>query len=51
MLDRGHDRVAAEHEIGGLLRALANVEQSSLRLTSDGQRLQLSVAIDLAPTK
>jgi hypothetical protein len=51
MLDRGHDRVAAEHEIDGLLRALAGVEQSSIQLTADGQRLQLSVAIALAPAQ
>jgi hypothetical protein len=49
MLDRGHDRAAAENEIDSLLRALAGVQQSSLQLTSDGQRLQLSVAIALAP--
>jgi hypothetical protein len=51
MLDRGHDRAAAEHEIDGLLRALAGVDQSSVQLMSDGQRLQLSVAIALAPAK
>ena len=51
MLDRGHDRAAAEREIDGLLRALAGVDQSSVQLTSDGQRLQLSVAIALAPAK
>lgn len=51
MLDRGHDRAAAEREIEGLLRALAGVDQSSVQLTSDGQRLQLSVAITLAPAK
>ncbi|HMC11678.1 MAG TPA: hypothetical protein VKH44_10325, partial [Pirellulaceae bacterium] len=51
MLDRGHDRAAAEREIDGLLRALAGVDQSSVQLTADGQRLQLSVAITLAPAK
>src|SRR5262249_51602186 len=51
MLDRGHDRAAAEHEIDGLLRALAGVEQSSVQLSADGGRLELSVAIALAPAK
>jgi len=51
MLDRGHDRGAAEREIDGLLRALADVDQSSVQLTSDGQRLRLSVEIAIAPAK
>lgn len=51
MLDRGHDRAAAEHEIDGLLRALAGVDQSSVQLTSDGQRLRLTIAIALVPPK
>ena len=51
MLDRGHDRAAAEREVDGLLRALAGVDQSSVQLTADGRRLQLSVAIALTPEK
>jgi hypothetical protein len=47
MLDRGHDRTAAEKEIDGLLRAMTNIKQSSVQLTAD-QQLQLSVEVAFA---
>jgi hypothetical protein len=48
MLDRGHDRAAAENEIDGLLRALTNLKQSSVQLEAKGQQLELSVDVALA---
>jgi hypothetical protein len=51
MLDRGHDRPSAEKEIDGLLRALTNVERSSIQLTADGRAVELSVEVALAGPK
>ena len=48
MLDRGHDRPAAEKEIDGLLRALTSVQRSSVQLASTGKALELSIEIALA---
>lgn len=49
MLDRGHDRKAAEAEIDSLLRALTHLERTSVRLTADGQQLSLSLDVALPP--
>jgi hypothetical protein len=51
MLDRGHDRSAAEKEIEGLLRALTAVERSSVQLTADGRGVELSIEVALANAK
>jgi hypothetical protein len=51
MLDRGHDRPAAEREIDGLLRALTAVERSGVQLTADGRGVELSIEVVLAGAK
>lgn len=51
MLDKGHERAAAEKEIDGLLQILRGLESSSLRLTSDQGRLQLDIELVLAGAK
>jgi hypothetical protein len=51
MLDRGHDRAAAEKEIDGLLRALTNFERSSVQLAADSKQLELSIEVALAGAK
>jgi hypothetical protein len=48
MLDRGHDRAAAENEIDGLLRALANVKRSSVQLERAGRQVELAVEVVFA---
>jgi hypothetical protein len=48
MLDRGHERAAAETEIDGLLRVLSHFERSSVHLASAGKQLQLSIDVELA---
>jgi hypothetical protein len=51
MLDRGHDRAAAESEIDGMLKVLSNFERSSVQLASDGKQLELSIDVELAGGK
>jgi len=51
MLDRGHDRAAAEKEIDGVLRALTNVERSSIQLSATGGQLELAIEVAFAAVK
>jgi hypothetical protein len=51
MLDRGHDRTAAEREIDSLLRAITNLERSSVQLTADGRQVELAIDIAMAAMK
>jgi hypothetical protein len=48
MLEKGHDREAAEKEIDGLLQALKYLQSASVRLSADDKRLELTVEVVLA---
>jgi hypothetical protein len=48
MLDRGHDRAAAQQEIDTLLKALALVRRSSLKLAAEQGRIELTVEVAFA---
>lgn len=47
MLEKGHERAAAEREIDGLLTLLSFVEDARLQLKNSDQRLMLSVTVDV----
>lgn len=51
MLDRGHDRAAAEKEIDGILRALTNVQRSSIQLSASGGQLELAIEVAITAVK
>jgi hypothetical protein len=51
MLDKGHDRLAAEKEIDALLKALRYVDRSSLQLRAHDRSLELVVELVLATAK
>jgi hypothetical protein len=51
MLDKGHERAAAEKEIDGLLAVLSNVEESTLRLATEDELLTLSIELVLKDAK
>jgi len=51
MLEKGHDRAAAEREIDGLLLLLQKLEGLSLKLATDDSRLQLALELKLADAK
>jgi hypothetical protein len=51
MLEKGHDRAAAEREIDGLLLLLQKLEGLSLKLAADDSRLQLALELKLADAK
>jgi hypothetical protein len=48
MLQKGHDRAAAEREIDSLLAALRHIKQTSLRLSVEDSRLVLALQVTLA---
>ncbi len=47
MLEKGHDRAAAEKEIGGFLFLLGYLRDASLRLTNGEQKLELNVEVNI----
>lgn len=47
LLQKGHDRAAAEKEIKGLLAALAHVKSTSLKLLAEEKSLRLSWEVEL----
>ena len=51
MLEKGHDRAAAEKEIDAVLRAAKYIQGSSLQLTTDKDHLQLSLEVVLSAAK
>ena len=51
MLEKGHDRAAAEKEVDGLLLLLQKLEGLSLKLAADDSRLQLALELKLADAK
>ncbi|HEX5105468.1 MAG TPA: hypothetical protein VFV87_16735, partial [Pirellulaceae bacterium] len=51
MLQKGHDRAAAEKEIDTVLKAAKQIQSSSLRLTTEPDHLQLSLEVVLSDTK
>lgn len=51
MLEKGHDRAAAEKEIDAVLHAAKHIQGSSLQLTTDKDHLQLSVEVVLSAAK
>src|SRR5262245_13041435 len=51
MLEKGHDRPAAEREIDGLLGLAQMLAAASVKLTADESRLQLAVEVNLATAK
>ena len=51
MLEKGHDRPAAEREIDGLLELLKKLASASLKLTADESRLELAVEVNLSAGK
>jgi hypothetical protein len=51
MLDKGHDRPAAEKEIDLLLKALRYIDRSSVQLTANDRSLELAVELVLASAK
>jgi hypothetical protein len=51
MLEKGHDRAAAEKEIDAVLHVATYLQGSSLQLTSDKDQLQLSLEVVLANGK
>ena len=51
MLDRGHDRAAAEKEIDGVLRAASYLQQSSVQLATNGRQLELAVEVAFTSVK
>ena len=48
MLEKGHDRAAAEKEIDAVLQAAKYIQGSSLRLTTEKEHLQLSLEVVLS---
>jgi hypothetical protein len=48
MLEKGHDREAAEQEIGALEAIVGWLDAASLRLAVDEKELQLALSVDLA---
>jgi hypothetical protein len=51
MLEKGHDRAAAEKEIDRLLAAARHIQSSSLALTTEKDHLQLSLEVVLTGGK
>jgi hypothetical protein len=51
MLDKGHDRPAAEKEIDALLKALRYLDQSSIQLKANDRSLELDVELVLTTAK
>lgn len=51
MLQKGHDRTAAEKEIDAVLHAAKHLQGSSLQLTTDKDHLQLSLEVVLSAAK
>lgn len=51
MLEQGHDRAAAEKNIDLALALLGYLDKSSLKLTTEGGRLELSFEVRLAESK
>ena len=51
MLDKGHDRPAAEKEIDLLLKAMRYIDRSSVQLTANDRALELAVELVLASAK
>ncbi len=51
MLEKGHDRAAAEQEIDRVLGALRVLKSSSLDLAVEGSKLKLTVSVELAGAK
>jgi hypothetical protein len=51
MLEKGHDRAAAEKEIDAVLQAAKYIQGSSLQLTTEKEHLQLSLEVVLSTAK
>ncbi len=51
MLEKGHDREAAEREIGGLVHIVGRIQQSAAELTVGQDKLELSLELKLAERK
>jgi hypothetical protein len=51
MLEKGHDRAAAEKEIDAVLQAAKHIQGSSLQLTTENDHLQLSLEVVLSGGK
>jgi hypothetical protein len=51
MLEKGHDREAAEREIGGLVQIVGRIQQSAADLSVGQDKLELSLELKLAERK